>query len=130
VNFDSVVASSIAKKLNDRANFIVIFWVLIGLGVGALPGIVLAFSDARGGWIILFLGAGAAIGNDIGQGKALEYRWQCHLLLTALQVEANTNHIRVHTRDAADAMYTQAYPKPDESGLEAMIVEAELKDES
>jgi hypothetical protein len=110
MEFDLVAAKQTAKRLNNRANFITIAYFLMGLVIGGFIGFVIPASFMRElGWVTGFFGAtiGAMIGTEIGQGKALEYRWQCHMLVTALQIEANTNRVVMHTKDTADFLYVE-----------------------
>ena len=82
IKYDSSTIQALAHQLSRRADFIVIFYGVIGLILGCIIGygtFLVAGYKGDGGTIGAIIGF--FIGNEIGLSKALLYKFQAQMLL-------------------------------------------------
>lgn len=100
VKYDATVLEEYAQRLYDRASWILVVWIVLGLGIGAilgyLPTILWYWRSndtspvpSTAPAIVLAVFFGLFFGM-IGRAKGFAYRLQAQLALCQMQIEYNT----------------------------------------
>lgn len=86
--YDSGVVVRLAARLRRRAVFVVVLWLVIGIGAGAYVGREIV--DDSNLASVISAAVGAFIGYLIGSMRALYYNVQATNALCLKQIEENT----------------------------------------
>ena len=88
--YDSGVIEKFADRLYSRAASIVLFYVLLGLLVGAVAGFAVKTETRNdiAGWITVVVTV--ALAYYLGQQRAFQLRLQAQIALCQVQIEKNT----------------------------------------